>query len=392
MIWFPLIFVPMVAWSRDLAVVALVLGAAAMLLHHDLNWHELFFTSLRTPWTYAAPAFVLWSLLAVLWAPHFPLVAWLKVFLVLTAVIVLAAGLVCLPTNAVGRLAMPTIVSVFALFGLLLFERLTDGLLIRVHRSSETTVQILNALSGGLVLLCCMCFPTSWALWRRTQQWVWSAAFVTACFALSLSYRMDAIPAGMLVGTLASLIVLRWHARAFVFVVVSVGVIALSWVSLAIGASALHIDSWLITNIDRNWGYRIIIWDYVGELLRDHFLVGYGFDAARVVGATADLMPERNGNSTFLHPHTGILQIWLELGFVGVTLFTTIAVLLFRRVLVCAPSPGAMAAAAGTFGFSATIWLLSYGIWQSWWLAVLGFAACAVILCFRVDATTNERG
>jgi O-antigen ligase len=391
-IWIPLIFVPAVALSRDLAVVTLILGAFAIALRRDVNWRDEVFTNFRAPWTCVTAAFIFWSFLAVLWAPHLPLFAWLKVILALTATVILTTGLARLPINNITQLATPIISSAGTLFGLLLFERLTDGLLIRVARPLDASVEILNTLSGGLVLLCCVCFPVAWLLWRRTRIWFWLAAFVAACFALSLSYRMDAVPAGMLVGALSSLVVLQWHGRAFAVLIAIFGLVAFSWAPLAIGASAMHIDSWLMENIDRNWGYRIIIWHYVGELLRDHWLIGYGFDAARVVGAAADLMPERNGSSTFLHPHNGALQIWLELGLVGVILFAGAAALSVRRIMACAPSPSALAAAAGAFGFSATIWLLSYGIWQGWWLAVLGLTMSVVVVIFRIDSATKKNG
>lgn len=390
-LWLPFIFLPLVAWSRDLAVVAVGLGSIAMLFHRRLHWREIATTELGAPSAAVFAGFVLWSLAAVLWAPHGPVVAWLKVGLALVAIYILAAGLARLPANTVDKLKAPAVTATISLFGLLLFERLTDGLLIRFDRASDSSIQILNTLSGGLVLLSCICFPVAWILWRQTKRWIWSAAFVAACFGLSLSYRMDAIPAGLIVGISAFLIVLFGRKPALITIAAIVGGIALVWAPLAIGASALHIDSWFIENVDRNWGYRVIIWSHVGSLLQNHFLIGYGFDASRVVGAMTDLLPERNGASTFLHPHNGMLQIWLELGLVGVTLFAAAAVFLFRRALMSPPSAGAMAAAAGTFGFTATIWFVSYGVWQGWWLAVLGLAVSAVILVFRIDANIESR-
>jgi O-antigen ligase len=389
-LWLPFVFLPLVAWSRDLAVVAVGLGSISVLFQREMHWRGIAAMERRAPSTRVFVGFVLWSFAAVLWAPHLPFVAWLKVYLALGAIYVLVIGLSRLPISTVNHLKMPAITATIALFVLLLFERLTDGLLIRFDRASDTSAQILNTLSGGLVLLCCISFPIAWILWRQTKKWIWSAAFVAACFGLSLSYRMDAVPAGLIAGISAFLIVLYGRKPALVTIAVLVGGVALVWAPLAIGASALNVDSWFIENVDRNWGYRVIIWSHVGELLQDHFLIGYGFDASRIVGASADLLPERKGTSTFLHPHNGMLQIWLELGLVGVILFAAAAVLLFRRVLMKPPSTGAMAAAAGTLGFSATLWLVSYGVWQGWWLAVLGLAASAVILVFRIDASTES--
>ena len=163
MIWIPLIFVPAVAWSRDLAVVTLVLGAFAIALRRDVNWRDEVFTNFRAPWTCVTAAFVFWSFLAVLWAPHLPLFAWLKVILALTATVILATGLARLPINNITQLATPIISSAGTLFGLLLFERLTDGLLIRVARPLDASVEILNTLSGGARVVVLCVFPRSMA-------------------------------------------------------------------------------------------------------------------------------------------------------------------------------------------------------------------------------------
>lgn len=389
-LWIPFMCIPLVAWSRDIAVVVLILGAGGALFQGKIRWWETLRVESRTPFFKVTVGFLLWSFAAVFWAPHLPLISWIKVFLALFAVIILATGLSKLSLKTIERLKMPVLGAIAALFCLLVFERSTDGFLIRFDRTTDTSVQILDTLSGGLVLLGCVCFPIAWLLWRQSETRVWPATFVLACLTLSLTYRMDAIPLGLVVGTLAFFIVLYWPTRAFVAVTAIVAVIALIWGPLAIAASALQVDSWLIENIDRNWGYRIIIWQHVGELLRSNFFVGFGFDASRVIGAAADLLPERDGTSTFLHPHNGMLQLWLELGFIGAMLFIGMMGLLFRRALMASPSPGAMAAAAGTFGFSVTIWLLSYGVWQGWWLAVLGLSICSVVLIFRLDRRSES--
>jgi O-antigen ligase len=57
-----------------------------------------------------------------------------------------------------------------------------------------------------------------------------------------------------------------------------------------------------------------------------------------------------------LHPHNAALQMWLELG---------------------------VAAAAGCFVSATVFALISYGIWQSWWLPALTIAGASMTLAYR---------
>ena len=76
-----------------------------------------------------------------------------------------------------------------------------------------------------------------------------------------------------------------------------------------------------------------------------------------------------------LHPHNAALQWWLELGLPGGLLGAAIPVWLIlsiRRLPTSRLNKGVCVALVFA---AATIALVSYGIWQSWWLATLWLAA-----------------
>ena len=389
-LWFPFVLVPLVAWSRDIAVVILAYGACALFVQQSEQWRDRLKAARHSPLVYLGVGFLVWSFTAIFWAPHAPFITWVKVFALLCAGTVLAIGLSNTSMSFVEKLERPILVAALTLLGLLIVERLTGGFFIRLDRASETPEKILDVLSGGLVLLGCISFCISWFIWRKTKSWIWPSIMVGACLVLSLSYRMDAIPTGLVFGALLFGIVWLARAKAFVAVIFVIAVVALAWGPLATLASAMSIDAWLTEDIDYNWGYRVVIWQHVGELLRNNILHGYGFDSARVVGAATDLFPERPGLATFLHPHNGMLQIWLELGVVGVALLVCTFGMMFAHILKTNPSRGALATIAGTFGFTTTIWLLSYGVWQGWWLAVIGLTVCSVGLVLKLDGETSS--
>ena len=138
--------------------------------------------------------------------------------------------------------------------------------------------------------------------------------------------------------------------------------------------------------------HRLHIWSYVAERITDHPFRGWGLDASRwfeaghvtvqssmTAALTVDLLP--------LHPHNGILQIWLELGLPGVMLLIAIVALLtlgIERYSVSRAALASVAAVIATYGVFAGV---SFGIWQSWWLATAWLvAAFALILAGDRDA------
>jgi O-antigen ligase len=139
--------------------------------------------------------------------------------------------------------------------------------------------------------------------------------------------------------------------------------------------------------------HRLLIWDFALDRIRDRPLLGWGMEASRSMPGAAEPASEATlarfglvespGHALFaqaprlpLHPHNGALQIWLELGALGALLTAGLAFAL-GRAAARSPSPGvatAMLASAAVTG------LLSFGVWQEWWvsaelLAVVAMAA-----------------
>jgi|GEM_PF-4429380 len=121
-----------------------------------------------------------------------------------------------------------------------------------------------------------------------------------------------------------------------------------------------------------SWGHRLNIWHFAAGESLDSPVFGQGFRASRsysdirnVQGDNRQLMP--------LHPHNFALQIWLELGVVGITLLlwiwwavTRVLLVLFQR----AP-PDVSAAIVATFLALIVVSSLSFGFWQTWWQSVM---------------------
>lgn len=379
-----LVFVPLVAWFKDATVVVLALSAMAVLLGQGTKRGDLIPVTLRTNSGLVFCAILVWTLASFMWAPHLSATAWLKAFIVIGLALVVCGGVEQTSRDKLEQLVMPIIYATFGLLIVLLVERFTGGFLVGLVRDGQATDRLLNVMNGGLVLLSGLSFSVAALLYLKMQSWRIPALFLATALVLTVTYRMDAVPVALAAGFLSSLLVLRWRACAFFVVTSVIGLGALCWPVVAYLASEADFHIWFAENVHPNWGYRIAIWGRVSELISENVLIGYGFDASRFIGETAGLIPDATGRTSFMHPHNGFLQVWLELGLVGVALFSAAAILSVRQIVRRAPNRQALAVAAGTITASSVIWLLSFGIWQGWWLAALGLNVCVVTLLFRL--------
>ena len=90
-----------------------------------------------------------------------------------------------------------------------------------------------------------------------------------------------------------------------------------------------------------------------------------------------------------LHPHNAILQVWLELGFVGAGLLAFFLVKILILVQKVTSNRWEAAVCYGIFTNGLTISSLSYGIWQSWWLGSLFLAGAFMAATIQGSADKN---
>ena len=124
--------------------------------------------------------------------------------------------------------------------------------------------------------------------------------------------------------------------------------------------------------------HRLIIWRFTSERIAERPAFGWGLNSSQAIpgsegvfGPFAQALP--------LHPHNAALQLWLELGVVGAALGSALIATIFVAIRRTASSPADTAFAWALVLAAMVICSLSYGIWQTWWLAALWFAATFAI-------------
>lgn len=185
------------------------------------------------------------------------------------------------------------------------------------------------------------------------------------------------------------------------------GAIALLFILIGITVGPIVIvttDFMPLESLPNSFLHRIAIWEFVLEKVVEQPFLGWGLNAARdipggqeivssnalngVIGSLPqwEFMQTLNPQKLPLHPHNGPLQIILELGLIGFS----VVVLLFLRLVLSIHRSGltqeAKATCYSTIGAALMIGGLSFGVWQSWWIATLILAAmiCALVTRPRV--------
>lgn len=112
-----------------------------------------------------------------------------------------------------------------------------------------------------------------------------------------------------------------------------------------------------------SWEQRIGYWTYAMQRIAEHPWRGWGLDASRAFSPHIQL-----------HPHNGALQVWLELGVLGAAAAALAWVFAFRRLARDERSLVA-AATAGSAAIYLFFGVVSFGVWQEWWLALAALVA-----------------
>lgn len=119
----------------------------------------------------------------------------------------------------------------------------------------------------------------------------------------------------------------------------------------------------------RSTYHRLLIWKFVSEKAIQKPLTGWGFYSSRVMPDGKNKL-DLHETALPLHPHNGVLQVWAELGCVGALILIMLCFSV-RKTILKLQRRIELAAATSMFMCSFVIICVSYGVWQSWWIAIL---------------------
>ncbi|MCC8406193.1 MAG: O-antigen ligase family protein [Rickettsia endosymbiont of Sceptobius lativentris] len=117
--------------------------------------------------------------------------------------------------------------------------------------------------------------------------------------------------------------------------------------------------------------HRLFIWHFVANKITLKPILGYGFASSKYIEVTDSEMIDYKGEKWHplpLHPHNNILQITLELGIIGLILFLCL-VYKYLKQIDNIKSSNFRAASYSCFINYYIIGMISYNIWQIWWIS-----------------------
>jgi O-antigen ligase len=235
-----------------------------------------------------------------------------------------------------------------------------------------------NVSRGGLVLVC-FYFPVlamAWAYHKRMGQVF--IVFGLVLTGLMVFFDMTAGVLGMALGTAS--FILAWALPRFGAALTSLAW-ALAFLAMPLigPISARLISSGAVDAFPLSWQMRIHTWSFVSERVAERPWIGWGMDASRTFKEqyvlsiyTVDMVP--------LHPHNAPLQVWLETGFVGVALLVAALLALTFLFLRQALDLNSSTIRAATLSAALGVALVSFGVWQEWWVVTLMLTAGLVCL------------
>lgn len=357
--------------------------------------------------------FAAWILVACLWA-YSPLES-LNEALFLAALIFHAVYLLTLP----GTLSEPDVraVSLGILAGFLLggifvsYEILAHESIVRyvlthfpgLERGVEKHAHISDgkivAVSGNLrtrssavfVLFLCPALLVAWRYTRGGLRWLVFVVVAAFCAVMVLSLNTQSqtaqVCALVISVTLPLALVLPRVTFWLIVAGFAVNLFLIVPIALSLYGSDMHKNEKVFPSAQA----RMIIWNYTAERVLERPVLGVGTNSTRHLDEErvrrGEVVHEKGlaaAPQTRAHPHNIYLQIWYELGIVGVLAFATLGFSLLGRI-ACLPSsiyPIALAHFAGCM----ILIMPSYGLWQNWFQAVIVMSTVGLVLIGRAQS------
>lgn len=371
-----------------MAWVLLVLGAvAAAVGRPQISWNR------NGGWIVVAilAGLLAWSLTSTWWSIQPEVSAWRAAKL---ATLLLAALLIFItPLQSVRGVGMAQAIGLALAAALILFEVPSDMVAAKAIRRAVNAMEpeYLFYYNRGATILALAVWPAIASLLDSGQRWV-AILCVAAAGAGVFLLDSDAARIGIVAGFIVFGLTLLQPIATNRLLMASVALCIITAPFLAVQIDQTMIQR-LPPSVQASHLHRALIWKFVGTRALERPIIGWGLGASRVLpGGTVNLQDTVNAlplgpegdelkkefrEAKFeqlpLHPHSVILQVWVELGVVGATLLlaTIASALVIGRQRYTKTDLAAFHALLLTFLVIAN---LSYGAWQSWWLAALALA------------------
>ena len=340
--------------------------------------------------------FILWSLLACLWSVNLwpSLLEVFKVALVTGFGLILVLGLrkQCEDEKVRGWIQSGVVIGTLGIAFIFLFK------IIRIA-ADESWHELLDEgfinhhlhrFNHASVIFVLLMAPTTVIVSRYLKGgWYYVLPILGGGLILAKLMPMDAVELALVIGLIVALgtaflprILPRLLVGGLLFTILS-----LPWVVTEV-VTPSQIAARNIVLEDSHM-HRLLIWQFTAKLaLRQPFL-GHGFGSAEQLGRNPDLVASYRAHAVdegFLHlsvpphhPHNAAIQIWYELGVIGIGGLFILVIGAVKMVLRYSQDRLYIVSAMGLMAVVCVIGMVGFGVWQKWWLASLWLVLGAYI-------------
>jgi O-antigen ligase len=382
------------ALSRKALVPLLVLTCIPLAASVGVRQVAAFFRP--SPFMTAAGALAAWAAVSNVWGygSHFDILA--RVIVTLGLGFIAVRGMALLPGSTAALLERWIVTGGWLLAVFLMEEWVTGGRVSTIFHPDPAFQaamfhypRILDFAGGGAVVVATTAFAVAVLTFVHAGSWTAAAAYLVGAFIGCAVMPMAAAPLAMGLGAVAFAVAyfFRRFAFAALFGLFTLYLYAAPVIFAFIEPvppSAPAGESVLEAQDEMSRYARLGIWNHVARLVQDAPVLGHGFGAARDLSARNEKLPGADLAAIPIHPHSGVLQVWLELGLVGVLLVTVLLFFAWRATRPLWDRPLAAATVAATLTACAVPLLLSFSLWNTWWLACLAFAAVFAMRAVKV--------
>lgn len=377
------VFAPLGA-APLLALVALILLALDWRRCRDALHAEATLALLLASMGIWATASALWSIL-----PSHSFLEGLRFLAVSAGGLMVLGAARATNTDQRRRIGTALTIGVALAIVLLMIERFGNLPLVRLALGIPRDQYIaLARFDRGVTVLILSLWATYFAVAARWQRFAIAFAILATAAVMA---SQTAFLAGLIsVGVYA---VARLAPRA----IAAAMILGLVTVSCAIPLAAPSNESVVALWHNAPWIkasgiHRLLIWRFGADRAAERPFLGWGMDASREIpGGKTDLnamLPDLHYGDRIesmpLHPHDAALQWQLELGLPGLILGLSVVAWIIWWIGWRAPlEPNRRAGALAVTAAALTVGLLSFGVWQAWWLSTLWLVSALYIASAR---------
>jgi len=257
-----------------------------------------------------------------------------------------------------------------------------------------------NQYSRGAAVSACAVLPIAVGLHRSSGSW---SAIVFAGITVATVFVLDNEAAKLVAVSAVVVYGVVWWRRGLFWPVILLP-LAFGVLSPVIFGNALS-NSQLCTvyNIKPSAAHRLVIYEFSSRKISEKPIFGWGMDASRSIPGGNGVVNiqdcrYKQGRATTqrlagmipLHPHNAALQIWLELGAVGVAAFVGLLWPLISRWQGGLEMGHGRPLIAGLFCAVFLVYNISFGLWQAWLIFAL-ILLCAITRAVPVDVSPVGR-